>query len=170
MPQKQNPIAPSALVALARQSSALLSVLHGSAKQQHQRDGAAWFSEWLCLPQIVLGAASAAHINKELCADLGPNPTAMQSALDSGLDMIHAEALSFALAENMPRPEAQAATKVLCKEANASDTPLRVLVARDYPDLDVGPLFDSQQQLGQAPAEARRFAADVAKHMSDRGI
>ncbi len=168
MPQKQNPVAPSVLVALARQSSALMSVLHGAAMQQHQRDGAAWFSEWLCLPQIVLGAVSAARITHELCATLAPNPDTMRAALDAGLDMIHAEALSFALAVDMPRPEAQTATKVLCKEAAATDTPLRKLVARDYPDLDGETLFDAAQQLGLAPIEARRFVAEVAEHLSQK--
>lgn len=168
MPQKQNPVSPSVLVALARQSSALISVLHGAAMQQHQRDGAAWFSEWLCLPQIVLGAASAAQISKSLSETIAPNPVAMKTALDAGLDMIHAEALSFALAAGTPRPEAQAATKALCKEATATDTPLRALVYRDYPDLDTDALFDAVQQLGQAPIDARRFVAEVAEHLSQK--
>lgn len=163
MPQKQNPVAPSALVALARQGSGLLSILHGSALHQHQRDGAAWFSEWLCLPQIVLGAASAARTGRGLCAGISPNASGMSTALASGLDMIHAEALSFALAGEMPRPEAQAAVKLLCREAGDSKTPLGQLVARDYPQLDVDALFDPEAQLGAAPAEALRFSKKVAE-------
>lgn len=163
MPQKQNPVAPSALVALARQGSGLLSILHGSALHQHQRDGAAWFSEWLCLPQIVLGAASAARTGRGLCAGISPNASGMSTALASGLDMIHAEALSFALAGVMPRPEAQAAVKLLCREAGDSKTPLGQLVARDYPQLDVDALFDPEAQLGAAPAEALRFSKKVAE-------
>jgi 3-carboxy-cis,cis-muconate cycloisomerase len=162
MPQKQNPVVPSALVALARQGSGLMAVLHGAAMQQHQRDGAAWFTEWMCLPQIVLGAASAAASGKMLCAGLRPNPQNMQQALAGGLDMIHAEALSFALADRMSRPDAQAAVKTLCREAQDSATPLHQLVARDYPDLDADHLFDPAQQMGDAPAEARRFAKRAA--------
>ena len=163
MPQKQNPVAPSALVALARQGTGLLSILHSSAMQQHQRDGAAWFSEWLCLPQIVLGTASGARTARDLCAGVSPNAAAMSAALASGLDMIHAEALSFALAAEMPRPEAQAAVKRLCRESSDSGTPLRQLVARDYPHLDSEALFDPTAQLGAAPAEALRFSAKVAE-------
>lgn len=163
MPQKQNPVGPSALVALARQGSGLLSILHGSALHQHQRDGAAWFSEWLCLPQIVLGAASAARTGRGLCAGISPNASGMSTALASGLDMIHAEALSFALAGVMPRPEAQVAVKLLCREAGDSKTPLGQLVARDYPQLDVDALFDPEAQLGAAPAEALRFSKKVAE-------
>ncbi|EDZ47677.1 3-carboxy-cis,cis-muconate cycloisomerase [Rhodobacterales bacterium Y4I] len=158
MPQKQNPVAPSVLAALARQGSGLFSVLQGASVQQHQRDGAAWFSEWMSLPQIVLGAASAAKTGKDLCAGLAPDPEAMAAALSCGLGMIHAEALSFALAEQMPRPEAQAAVKALCREAQASQTPLRELVARDYPGLDAAALFDPAQQMGRAPWDALQFA------------
>ncbi|MEC9311177.1 MAG: lyase family protein, partial [Pseudomonadota bacterium] len=163
MPQKQNPVAPSALVALARQGSGLLSVLHGAAMQQHQRDGAAWFTEWMCLPQIVLGAASAAAMAKDLSAGITPNADAMGAALASGLDMIHAEALSFALAATMPRPEAQAAVKKLCLEANETATPLSILTARTFADLDTEALFDPARQLGHAPAEALRFSEKAAE-------
>jgi 3-carboxy-cis,cis-muconate cycloisomerase len=158
MPQKQNPVAPSVLAALARQGSGLFSVLQGASIQQHQRDGAAWFTEWMCLPQIVLGAASAAKTGKELCAGVAPNAEAMAGALSGGLDMIHAEALSFALAEQIPRPDAQAAVKALCQEAQSTLTPLRELVARDYPDLDAAALFAPSQQMGRAPWDALQFA------------
>ena len=163
MPQKQNPVAPSALVALARQGTGLLSILHGSAVQQHQRDGAAWFSEWLCLPQITLGAASSARIGRDLCAGITPVEAAMTAALASGLDMINAEALSFALAETLPRPEAQAQVKTLCRESGATGRALSELVARDYPDLDSSHLFDPAAQLGAAPAEALRFSSKVTE-------
>ncbi len=167
MPQKQNPVAPASLVALARQGTGLLSILHGAALQQHQRDGAAWFSEWLCLPQIVLGTASAARIARDLCAGITPQPAAMGAALASGLDMIHAEALSFALAEMLARPEAQARVKILCREAGDTQTSLRDLVSRDFPALDTDRLFDPAQQLGNAPAEALRFAGKAAELAQD---
>lgn len=167
MPQKQNPVAPSALVALARQGTGLLSILHGGALQQHQRDGAAWFSEWLCLPQIVLGAASAARTARTLCAGITPLPDAMSDALASGLDMIHAEALSFALTTTLSRPDAQAKVKELCREASDSQKPLGVLVARDFPDLDYSDLFEPTQQLASAPAEALRFATKAEELAQD---
>lgn len=161
MPQKQNPVGPSVLVALARQTSGLMPVLHGAAMHRHQRDGAAWFTEWMCLPQIVLGAASAAQQGVALCQTLSPAPAQMHTALDGSLDLIHAEALSFALADHLPRPEAQATTKALCKEAIETDTPLHEVVARDWPQLDACKVFDPAQQMGQAPNEARAFAERV---------
>jgi 3-carboxy-cis,cis-muconate cycloisomerase len=117
----------------------------------------------MCLPQIVLGAASAATTAKALAAGITPIADAMAAALDSGLDMIHAEALSFALTETLPRPEAQAAVKRLCLEANESQTQLGALAAREFPDLDTKALFDPTRQLGHAPAEALRFAGKAAE-------
>jgi 3-carboxy-cis,cis-muconate cycloisomerase len=162
MPQKQNPVAPSVLVALARQGSGLNTVLQGSAMHRHQRDGAAWFTEWMCLPQIVLGAASSARTALNLSKAVQPDPAQMAAALNDGLDMIHAESLSFALAAQMRRPDAQSAVKALCREAQETQTPLRELVKRDWPDLDPS-LFDPTQQMGNAPAAARAFAEAAAK-------
>lgn len=160
MPQKQNPVGPSALVALNTQMAGLMSTLQMSASHQHQRDGAAWFAEWLTLPQIVLGTASALAHAKALCDNITPQPIQMRSALEGNLGLVHAEALSFALAAQMPRPEAQAATKALCQEALSTQTPLADLALRTYDDLPET-LFDSSAQLGHAPDAARAFAARV---------
>jgi len=161
MPQKQNPVAPSALVALAAQARGHLATLQDAAMQKHQRDGAAWFTEWLTLPQLCLAAASALTIAKDQTARISPRIEAMAHSVNEPLGLVHAEALSFALAATMRRPEAQAATKALCKEALATDTPLATLAARDYPALDTATLFTPAHQMGQAPAEARAFAAKV---------
>lgn len=159
MPQKQNPVGPSVLVALARHGAALMAALHGAAVGRHQRDGAAWFTEWLTLPQIVLGAATAARTARALAEGLAPRPAAMSAALGGSGGLILAEALSFALAGQMPRPKAQAEVKRLCREAQDTGEPLSGLVARDHPALDATALFDPARQMGEAPAEARRFAA-----------
>jgi 3-carboxy-cis,cis-muconate cycloisomerase len=163
MPQKQNPVAPSTLVALAHHTSGLLNTLQGASMHKYQRDGAAWFTEWMVLPQIVLGAGSASQTARTLCENIAPCPGSMESNLTQQLDMIHAEALSFALAEHMRRPDAQTATKALCKEASATGTPLRDLVARDWPQLDGSTLFNTVQQMGHAPIEARQFATKVTQ-------
>jgi 3-carboxy-cis,cis-muconate cycloisomerase len=161
MPQKQNPVGASVLVALAHHATALNGALRGAALPRHQRDGASWFTEWLCLPQIALAAAAAAERAARLAAEIAPVPEAMIAALETGYGMIHAEALSFALAGQMPRPKAQAAVKALCREAQVTATHLRDLVVRDYPDMDSAWLFDPAEQMGDAPDEARRFARAV---------
>ncbi|WP_158971786.1 class-II fumarase/aspartase family protein [Chachezhania sediminis] len=163
MPQKQNPVAASVLVALGHQQTALETALRaGAAVHRHQRDGAAWFTEWMCLPQLVLGAAASVRTGLKLADDLSPDPARMRAILDDTLDLLYAEALSFALAGILPRPAAQAAVKALSREALETSTPLKRLVARDWPDLDTDALFDPLAQAGTAPTEARAFVRAVS--------
>jgi len=169
MPQKQNPVGPSVLVALARQGSALLGAQHGAAVGRHQRDGAAWFTEWLVLPQIVLGTATAARAAHTLAAGIAPEPARMRAALDGSGGLILAEALSFALAARMPRPDAQAEVKPLCAEARDTGGLLADLVARDHPAIDAASLFDPARQMGEAPADARRFVQAARARIANAG-
>ncbi|WP_372885892.1 lyase family protein [Shimia sp.] len=162
LPQKQNPVMASALVALAHQARGLQATLQAGAVQKHQRDGAAWFAEWLALPQICLGAASALQLAARQMAVLAPRADVMARAAAEPLQLIHAEALSYALCAAMRRPEAQDASKALCREAQASGVPLQALAARDHPDLDLAAIFDPGRQMGHAPEAARRFAERVA--------
>lgn len=168
MPQKQNPVGPAVLITLARQTAGQMATLNTAAIHRHQRDGGAWFTEWMCLPQIVLGAAAAARTAATLCPRIAPNTGAMATALD-GLGMIHAEALSFALSAKMPRPKAQAAVKDLCQQAKHSGTHLRDLVAQNWPEIDRQTLFDPASQLGLAPQDACAFAAQVADVLPPNG-
>lgn len=153
MPQKQNPVGPSVLVALARQTGALAATLQGAALHRQQRDGAAWFTEWLTLPQLCILTGRALALALDLAARLAPQPAAMAQNLDDGSGLIEAESLSFALARHLPRPEAQAQIKALCAEARPGGPSLPALVARAFPGLDL-----SATSLGCAPDEARAFA------------
>ena len=159
MPQKQNPVGPSVLVALNHQMGGLMASLQAAGAHQHQRDGAAWFTEWMVLPQIALTCAAAIETAVALLNGLEPDAGRMQENLNRS-DTIHAEALSFALAATMPRPEAQAATKALVAEALSSRQPLETVAREAHPDL-AADLFDATAQMGDAPAAARAFAARV---------
>lgn len=155
MPQKQNPVGPSVLVAIARQAVALNSAIQGATIHRQQRDGAAWFTEWLSLPQLCILSAKALALATDLATRIHPNPEAMQQGLDAGNGTIFAEALTFALATRMPRPEAAAKVKALCLEA-AKGTHLLTLAALHYPDTNWREALQ-KDMLGQAPAEARAF-------------
>ncbi|MDW3224848.1 MAG: lyase family protein [Paracoccaceae bacterium] len=160
MPQKQNPVSASALVALSNQMNGLQGSLQIAASHQHQRDGAAWFTEWMLVPQIALGCAAGLQHALQLSQHLTPHPIQMAQAFEKGLELLHSEALSFALTESMPRPQAQAAVKTLCQEVARTGRPLSELARATYPNLPET-LFDPRMQLGQAPADARAFVARV---------
>lgn len=161
MPQKQNPVGASAVVALSHHFAGARSALSLAASHTHQRDGAAWFGEWLNLPTLCLSCAAALHHARVLAEGVLPCPVKMHSNLEAHLGLIHAEALSFALAQLHPRPEAQQLTKALCAEALKQNVPLETLARQAAPDLPPD-LFDAAANLGAAPAEARAFATRVA--------
>jgi 3-carboxy-cis,cis-muconate cycloisomerase len=152
MPQKQNPVGASVLVALARFAPAQVAALsqpHGEA-----RDGAAWFTEWLCLPPLASATARASALVAEVAESLTPDTGRMAAHLNDPLGLIHAEALSFALARAMPRPEAQGEVKRLAAEAQATGRALPELVAEAHP----GVALPDLSGLGTAPSDARAFA------------
>ena len=159
MPQKQNPVGPSVLVALARQAAALAGVVQGAGVHGLQRDGAAWFTEWLTLPQLCISSGRALALAGDLAARLRPDCAAMARGLAEGQGTLMAEALTFALAGQLPRPEAAARVAALCREALESQTPLATLAARDFPGTDWAAALSGAGALGAAPQEARAFAA-----------
>lgn len=159
MPQKQNPVGPSVLVALARQVGALSAAMQGASLHRQQRDGAAWFVEWLTLPQLCISTGRSIGLALDVAHGIAPDADAMAAGLSEGQGVILAEGLVFALARRMPRPEAQSRIKALCTEALETATPLPDLVERDFPGLASG----SAASLGTAPDEARRFAEAAAQ-------
>lgn len=162
MPQKSNPVLPSLLVAIARQMAGLNGVMQGALVHRQQRDAAAWMTEWMTLPQMCFLAGRALAVAAGIAAAIRARPDRMLARIDDGSGLIHAEALTFALAERLPRPEAQEAVKALCREAVAIGASLRSLAERHHPG-DWSAVFDPARQMGSAPADARAFAARVRK-------
>ncbi len=160
MPQKQNPVGPSVLVALSHHAIGLNATLQGAGLHRQQRDGAAWFTEWLTLPPLCLSLAAALTHAQRLSDTLSPDAAAMTATLDSAQGLLSAEALSFALTGRMSRPDAQSEVKLLCKEVIANGTHLRDAALARWPDLPAT-LFRPEAQMGQAPHEARAFATAV---------
>lgn len=159
MPQKQNPVGPSVLVALNHQMAGLHATLQSASAHQFQRDGAAWFAEWMVLPQIALCTSAAIETACALAGNMEPD-TARMAENGDGLGLVHAEALSFALAAKMSRPDAQSRTKELVAQALQSGTTLAHVARTADPDLPAA-LFQTSAQMGDAPAEARAFADHV---------
>lgn len=161
MPQKTNPVAASTLVALARLAAPLGTAMTGAALHRQQRDATAWLTEWLALPQLTLTTGRALLTAQSLTTSITPDAARMRAPLTAPPGLIYAEALTFALTRSMPRPKAQAAAKALAKEARRTGTPLAELAAQDHPGPDWPTLLSPESQLGEAPAEARAFAAAV---------
>jgi 3-carboxy-cis,cis-muconate cycloisomerase len=157
MPQKQNPVGPSVLVALARQSIGLSATIQGAVLHRQQRDGAAWFTEWLTLPQMCISTGRALTLAADLIPRITANPGAMAAGLAADGGLIRAEALTFALTAQMPRPEAAAAVKALALRVRTGEGDLINLAHATWPDLIV------RDGLGSAPQDARAFGTSTSR-------
>lgn len=162
MPQKQNPVPAAVLAALARHVIALVPAVQGAAIHRQQRDGAAWFGEWLALAPLCLALGRAVGLAGDLVTRLVPNPAALARPLTAPPALIHAEALTFALAATMPRPAAAAEAAALCRRAVAEGRALPELARSVHPGL-----ADFAPDTGQAPAEARSFAEAVREALHE---
>jgi 3-carboxy-cis,cis-muconate cycloisomerase len=162
MPQKQNPVGPSLLVALAPYVSALSGALNQAVVHRLQRDGSAWFTEWLALPQAAMATGRALALSLEVASAIAPDAEAMAAGLHQGGGTIFAEAVTFALARRMPRPDAARIVAALSRRALAGEGALLDLVAMDYPDEDWQSLT-GPAALGLAPQEARAFAREATE-------
>ena len=161
MPQKNNPVAAEILVSLFRVSAAMEGLMTEAMLHRQQRDGVAWSLEGHALPQICMATARALTLALEVTDGLRPNAGRMDAHLAGGLGLIYAEAISFELATIMPRPEAQDAVKRLCAESLEQSRSLPELVAQNYPNIDWAAIATPAAQLGDAPDQARAFAARV---------
>jgi 3-carboxy-cis,cis-muconate cycloisomerase len=161
MPQKNNPVVAETLVNLFRLSAAMDGLMTQAILHRQQRDGAAWALEWHALPQICRASAKALSLALDLARESQPNAAAMEAHLSSGNGLIYAEAISFKLAETMPRPEAQDQVKRLCAQALEQGCLLSQLVAQNYPDTDWSVIATPAAQLGDAPQQAHAFVTRV---------
>ena len=162
MPQKSNPVLASLIAALARHTGALNATMQGAMIHRQQRDGVAWLTEWLSLPQVCIATGRALAAANALATEITPNPGQMSANIDDGRGLIYAEALTFALARQMPRPDAQAAIKTLCRQAMATNVSVLNLAITKWPDAGLANICTPGAQLGIAPAQARHFAQAAA--------
>jgi len=163
LPHKRNPVQAEVVVSLFQMAASLDGAMAQALLHRQQRDGAAWMLEWHALPQVCMACGRALQLALSMATRMQPLPERMHANLEGPLGLVYAEAISFRLAEQMPRDEAQARVKQLCADAVEQGASLTALVAREYPDIDWASVATPLAQLGDAPGQARSFAASVRK-------
>ena len=98
MPQKRNPESAEHLSTLARLVRAGAGLALEGVVCEHERDGAAWKTEWAVLPQAATAAATALAGARELVAGLQVDARRMRANLDAQGGYVLAEAAMLALA------------------------------------------------------------------------
>ena len=151
LPQKANPIRSEAILSLTRHTMGLVAQMQLAAVHHHERDGVAWQTEWLVLPQMIVATGAALTQSLALVDALQVDRARMRANIEETKGLALAEAASFALSAHLPRPEAQALVKAACKEVLSSGRPLIDLLAeRSDAPVDWDALRDPARQLGSA--------------------
>lgn len=128
LPQKSNPVSSEILVTLARYNANTVGAMHQALLHEGERSGSAWSLEWLTLPNMVLALSGSLAHAKLIARGLVVDSARMSANIDATNGLCLAEAVSFALSQHMPRPEAQTLVTAMCVEAMKLDQNLIDLV------------------------------------------
>jgi adenylosuccinate lyase len=106
MPQKRNPERSEHLSTLARIVRADAGLALEGLVGEHERDGAAWKTEWTFLPQAANATAVALALATELVSGLRVDGKRMRANLDAQDGYVLAEPVMLALAERVGKNRA----------------------------------------------------------------
>ncbi len=158
MPRKNNPVGAELLVALGRHNAVLLGEMHQAMIHGHERDGAAWNSEWLALPQMAVGAGTAIARATVLIDGLTVDAQRMSDNLSALNGLACAEAALFALARHMPRREARELVNTAVERTGADGGHLLdQLAALTDADVDWEALKSPSTQIATAVSMLEQF-------------
>ena len=124
MPQKRNPERSEHLWTLARvvRSEAALAIEGMVA--EHERDGAAWKTEWVLVPRACTAAAVALALGAELVAGLRVDAARMRANLDAQRGYVLAEPVVLALAPRVGRHRAHELVSEVAQRGQERGLPL----------------------------------------------
>ncbi len=161
MPQKSNPVGAELLVSYARHIPGLQATMISAMLHPAERDGAAWITEWITLPQMVLMTVRALTVATELSTGLDADQDNINRLFEHSNDLMMAEAAAFAMAAHMPLPDAQKLVKEACRKiAQNGGSLIDELSASCDLDIDWLALKQPEKQIGQARELIARAVAD----------
>ena len=103
MPQKQNPVACAAAIAVHARMPGLVAVMLGAMSQEHERGLGLWQAEWDTVPEAFRLTAAALEYSIEIAEGIKVDADRMQANFDALSGMTMAEAVSAALAPQIGR-------------------------------------------------------------------
>lgn len=143
MPQKHNPEISEHLVTLARVVRAAAGPALEGLVGEHERDGAAWKTEWAFLPSACTAAGAALTSGVRLLSGLQVNTERMRENVDAQRGYVLAEPVMIALAARLGKPRAHELVHAAARRGNEEGMTLRdALLADDavMDHLDAGEL------------------------------
>jgi 3-carboxy-cis,cis-muconate cycloisomerase len=131
MPHKRNPVAAAAALAAAVMAPNLAATIFAAQVQDHERSAGPWHAEWPTLPTLQLVTSGALAAIVDLAEGLEVDVARMRVNLDATHGLIMAEAVTFALAENIGKSDAHHLVEAAVKKAVAGKRHLRDVLTGD---------------------------------------
>lgn len=165
MPHKRNPVGCAVALAAAVRVPGLVATLYSAMPQEHERGLGNWPAEWETLPEIFELTAGSLAAMTRVVQGLDVDAVRMRANLDITHGLIHAERVSFRLAESLGRQAAHELVTRACHVAQSRGRSLQAVLGADPEVLKIlGPLeleqlFDPQAALGASHAFIDRVLA-----------
>ena len=106
LPHKQNPIAPTKILANAKRIPSLVSALLISLVHEHERSVGGWHAEWVTFPEIVRAVGGSVAHALDLVSGLKIHAERMQANMELTNGLIFAENVSIEFAESLGKSTA----------------------------------------------------------------
>jgi 3-carboxy-cis,cis-muconate cycloisomerase len=131
MPHKRNPVAAASALAAATMAPNLAVTILAAQVQDHERSAGPWHAEWPTLPTLQLVTSGALAAIVDIAEGLEVDAARMRVNLDATHGLIMAEAVTFALAENIGKSDAHHLVEAAAKKAVAGKQHLRDVLTGD---------------------------------------
>ena len=165
MPQKRNPERSEHLWTLARLVRSGAGLALEGLVGEHERDGAAWKTEWAVVPQASAAAAAALTLARELVEGLRVDERRMQANLDAQRGYVLAEPAMLALARRVGKHRAHELVHRAALAGQEADMTLAEALAADaeitaaLPAAELAELLEVERALGTCGATVDAIVA-----------
>jgi adenylosuccinate lyase len=171
MPHKRNPEISEHLGTLSRQVRYHAAQMNENLVHDHERDGRAWKSEWVILPEACLCTGKALALLHNLLLHLDVDTARMCENLQATRGFIYTERIMLALAVKLGKQSAHSLVYRLAMQAIERGTTLQEAIHGDV-DItrqlggieEIVRLFDLEQAIGEC---ARMVERALARSVTD---
>ncbi|MBA3525251.1 MAG: adenylosuccinate lyase family protein [Geodermatophilaceae bacterium] len=169
MPHKRNPERSEQLVTLSRVVRAQAGLALEGMVGEHERDGRAWKTEWLLLPEACLATAASCGLGVEMLAGLEVDADRMAANLAGHRGYLMSEAVLRALSERLGKHTAHDVTYAASMKGIDAGQDFRTALRADrrldvIDDAELDALLDVRTALGTAAGFVDRVLAGLARH------
>ena len=172
MPHKRNPERSEQLVTLARVTRSAAALALEGLVHEHERDGAAWKTEWYFLPETCMATSAALELAREVLSNLEVAPDRMRANLEATDGFVMSEAAMMGLAKELGKHRAHEliyrASMEALRTGQSFDHAVRAVAADTKSDaVDLHQLLDLDSVLQPVTEATDRSQAELVRLRND---